>query len=56
MGGYGSPKRGGESLKVWRDYFTNLRFHGLDSEAKHLSLGDRIQIWHGSQSDCGMSG
>ena len=51
VGGYGSPKRGGESLRVWRDYFSYASVHGIDSAPKQLSLGDRIEIWHGSQGD-----
>lgn len=51
VGGYGYPKSGGGSLKVWRDYFPNAKVHGLDSEPKTLRLGDRIEVWHGSQSD-----
>jgi 8-demethyl-8-alpha-L-rhamnosyltetracenomycin-C 2'-O-methyltransferase len=51
VGGYGSPKRGGDSLKVWRDYFEFATIVGLDNETKNLKLGDRVTICRGSQSD-----
>lgn len=51
VGGYGNPKAGGESLRVWRDYFQNADVHGIDNAPKTLKLGSRIQVWHGSQSD-----
>jgi Methyltransferase domain len=51
VGGYGDPKRGGESLRVWRDYFQFANIVGLDNETKTLKLGDRITICRGSQND-----
>lgn len=51
VGGYGEPNEGGESLKMWRDYFPNATIVGLDNEAKTLNLGERIIIEQGDQSD-----
>lgn len=50
VGGYGNRKLGGESLKVWRDYFTHASIHGMDSEPKDLNFGGRVMIWQGDQS------
>ena len=51
VGGYGSERRGGEMLKVWRDYFPHSRIVGLDSEPKTLRLGDRVNVYAGNQHD-----
>lgn len=34
VGGYASPGRGGESLRVWRDYFPHATVTGVDIEDK----------------------
>lgn len=51
IGGYGVAHRGGESLKVWRDYFPSGVVHGLDIEDKSFLDGDRLHTHRGSQSD-----
>ena len=56
IGGYSNEKGyaeiflGGESLKIWRDYFKKGKIIGLDIIKKKLSFGDRVKIYHGSQS------
>lgn len=51
IGGYNAPGRGGESLKVWRDYFPSGIIHGIDIEDKSFLDGDRLHTHKGSQSD-----
>lgn len=51
IGGDENPKRGGASLKVWRDYFPFAVVHGLDIHPKRLILGSRVKIWTGDQND-----
>ena len=56
IGGYSNEKGysdiflGGESLKIWRDYFKKGKIAGLDIIKKKLSLGSRVKVYHGSQS------
>ena len=49
--GYSGLKTGGESLKMWRDFFKKGKIVGLDIVKKNLKLGKRVEIFHGSQSD-----
>lgn len=49
--GYSGLKTGGESLKMWRDYFKKGKVIGLDIVKKNLNLGKRVEIFHGSQND-----
>ena len=49
-GNYKSTNIGGESLKIWRDYFKNGTIIGLDIVKKNLKLGKRVKIFTGSQS------
>ena len=51
VGGYGRPKEGGQSLKMWRDFFPNANVIGFDIQPKDLQLGDRIVVEQGSQID-----
>jgi len=48
--GYSDMYSGGESLKMWRDYFKNGAIVGLDIFKKKINLGRRVKIFHGSQS------
>jgi hypothetical protein len=34
VGGYGDPKAGGDSLRMWRDYLVRSRIVGVDIEEK----------------------
>ncbi len=43
---------GGESLKMWRDYFPNAMIYGVDVEHKE-EIGGRIHIIQCEQTDCG---
>lgn len=42
IGGYERKDRGGESLRVWRDYFPKAKILGIDIHEKELDLGDRV--------------
>ena len=48
--GYSDMYVGGESLKIWRDYFKKGKIAGLDIIKKKINLGNRVKIFHGSQS------
>ena len=56
IGGYSDEKGyadnfvGGESLKIWRDYFKKGQIAGLDIIKKKINLGNRVKIFQGSQS------
>lgn len=41
---------GGESLKMWRDYFKRGTIIGLDIVKKKIKLGKRVKIFTGSQN------
>jgi hypothetical protein len=49
--GYSGLKTGGESLRMWRDFFQKGTIVGLDIVKKDLDLGKRVKIFHGSQRD-----
>jgi hypothetical protein len=51
IGGYDIPKEGGNSLRMWRDYFENAEIFGIDIFDKSDLESDRIKIFQGSQSD-----
>lgn len=51
IGGYDAPHRGGESLKVWRDYFQQGRIVGIDIEDKSFCNAERITTIICDQSD-----
>jgi hypothetical protein len=51
VGGYEDVAAGGDSLRMWRDYFPNGRIYGIDVHDKSAQQGDRIRIWEGDQSD-----
>lgn len=53
VGGYQDVDRGGESLEVWRDFFTKATIVGIDIQKKELDLGPRVLIEQGSQVDSG---
>lgn len=50
VGGYHYPERGGQSLRMWRDYFTRARITGIDVHPKSFTVPD-VQILQGSQVD-----
>lgn len=51
VGGYEDPRKGGESLRMWKDYFPNGQIFGIDIHDKSPLQEDRIRIFKGSQVD-----
>jgi|TARA_B110001450_G_C17649008_1_gene492470 demethylmacrocin O-methyltransferase len=49
--GYSDIYAGGESLKIWRDYFKKGKIAGLDIFEKKINLGSRVKIFQGSQRE-----
>lgn len=52
IGGYNIPTQGGNSLRMWRDYFENAKIFGIDIFDKFGVESERIRTFKGSQSDC----
>lgn len=50
IGGYQFPDRGGGSLRMWLEYFPNVKLFALDLHKKNLNL-PRTQLFIGSQDD-----
>jgi demethylmacrocin O-methyltransferase len=54
IGGYGNPYKGGESLRVWSEWFSHpdSRIIGIDINEKKMMFDDpRVKIYQGSQID-----
>jgi hypothetical protein len=51
IGGYEDPSAGGNSLRMWREYFPNAEVIGVDVYDKSGITEDRIAIVQGDQSD-----
>ncbi|SPF78901.1 8-demethyl-8-alpha-L-rhamnosyl tetracenomycin-C 2'-O-methyltransferase [Aliiroseovarius pelagivivens] len=51
VGGYADVDRGGQSLRMWRDFFKNGEVTGIDIQKKTLDFGPRVKILQGSQVD-----
>lgn len=51
VGGYDYVDRGGESLRMWREYFRRGKIIGIDIYQKEGIIRDRIEFWQGSQTD-----
>jgi tetratricopeptide (TPR) repeat protein len=51
VGGYGNPRGGGASLRMWKAFFPNARIFSLDINDKSAVEEERIRIFHGSQDD-----
>ena len=51
VGGYDSPSAGGESLRIWKDFFPNACIYGIDIADKSGIDDDRIRTFRGDQSD-----
>lgn len=51
IGGYSREGKGGQSLRMWKDFFPNARIIGLDIEDKSFVREDRIETYVGSQDD-----
>lgn len=50
-GGYENPDCGGESARMWADYFKNGKIIVTDIYPKNLKPGDRFTFKQGSQTD-----
>jgi hypothetical protein len=48
VGGWGSPTKGGASLRMWQAYFRRGKIYGIDIEEKQLP---GLKIFRGSQDD-----
>jgi hypothetical protein len=51
VGGYQDPRSGGESLRMWKDYFPRGMIYGIDVVDKSYHNDDRITTFVGSQND-----
>lgn len=51
VGGYEDPESGGNSLRMWQDFFPNSRIYGVDVYAKTIPLGNRSKVFTGDQRD-----
>jgi demethylmacrocin O-methyltransferase len=51
VGGYDKPDKGGESLRMWKEFFKKGNIFGIDIYDKHLLEEERIKIFKGSQTD-----
>lgn len=51
IGGYEDPYSGGDSLRMWKQYFPNSMIYGIDIVDKKGLEEDRIKIFQGSQDD-----
>lgn len=51
VGGYGDPKKGGESLRLWQEYFRKGQIYGIDIHDKSPHADKRIRTFQGSQDD-----
>ena len=51
VGGYSDPARGGNSLRMWKEFFPRGQVFGMDIHDKSLLEEDRIRIFRGDQGD-----
>lgn len=51
IGGYNNPRAGGESLRMWSDYFSSSIIVGVDIEPKELDIPGNVFMEQGSQVD-----
>ena len=51
VGGFINTSRGGESLRMWKEFFPNATIVGLDIVDKTEFAEERIHIYQGDQSD-----
>jgi len=51
VGGYENPAAGGQSLRMWQEYFPTATIYGIDIYDKRLQEQGRIKIRQGSQDD-----
>lgn len=51
VGGYKDPNKGGESLRMWKEYFKEGSIYAIDIFDKSGLVEDSIDIFQGSQID-----
>lgn len=51
VGGYEYPDRGGESIRMWHEYFQYAKIIGIDIYEKENIIKSRTEFWKGSQTD-----
>lgn len=51
VGGYEYPDRGGQSLRMWKEYFPKANIFAIDIYNKEKLQESRITIFEGSQTD-----
>lgn len=51
IGGWGDPRNGGESLRMWKAYFPKAHIVGIDIDDKSTHNENRITTFQGSQDD-----
>lgn len=51
IGGDDDPKAGGQSLRMWAEYFPNGQIIGMDLYPKTLDLPGNVTVYAGSQDD-----
>jgi len=51
VGGYRNPLAGGESLRMWQEYFPKATIYGIDIYHKRIHEQGRIKVRQGSQDD-----
>lgn len=51
VGGYGDPKAGGASLRVWADYWPDARVIGIDVEEKTFDLPAGVEVLQADATD-----
>lgn len=51
VGGYGRLNEGGESLRMWKEYFPSSQIWSIDIYDKSAFIEDRINIFRGNQID-----
>lgn len=51
VGGHADPRSGGNSLRMWKDYFPNSMIYGIDIHDKSTLEEKRIRIFRGDQTD-----
>ena len=51
VGGYEHPSQGGQSLRMWEEYFSNAIVYGIDIHDKKIHERNRVRIRQGSQDD-----
>jgi hypothetical protein len=51
IGGFKKEGSGGNSLRMWRDFFPKATIVGLDIIDKSYVAGDRIEVYTGDQTD-----